>query len=382
MKAISHRSTLVYYDGVQVFEGRDKIGGHYLGVLIETSNVSDRYLIVGVEPELLRQFRVGELDLRTLLLESSVDEWFTSDLTGTLSEPWKLEAHQDPLFSQVFLPEEGFLLNGNISDDGVVREALARRNVVLEFSAEPPEAATNHRIRADTLGRLLIQLQTVIKHAYRNALRDILPKIRNSLDVTDGHLMDVVVPAQPGSFKVKLEAAKQPDMFGSGEVVRALRRLDDVFESAKQPSEAFRLLEAHKGHLAGSYIRLMKFLAENKTGLWYTWADPMNARANHGGVSEGVARTLARDLSDVTSLSTETISLVGEFDKVNRTSGDWGLLTDDGIKSGKITEDGPILNGLQVGKRYQFHCVEHLDIIDASGRERRTLYLRRIEQYP
>jgi len=69
MKTVRHTMTLVYYGGPQVFEARDAIGGHYIAVLVEPVEEKDRYLVAGVEPERLRRFRIGTLDLRSLLVD-------------------------------------------------------------------------------------------------------------------------------------------------------------------------------------------------------------------------------------------------------------------------------------------------------------------------
>ena len=61
MKTIRHTTTLFYYDGPQVFEARDTIGGHYVAVMVEPQDGQDCYLVAGVEPERLRQFRAGLL---------------------------------------------------------------------------------------------------------------------------------------------------------------------------------------------------------------------------------------------------------------------------------------------------------------------------------
>ena len=74
MRPIGQISTLVYYDGVQVFEGLDSVGGHYVGVLIDDSGAADRYLVAGVAPERLRQFRAGAIELRTSFLEAGPGE--------------------------------------------------------------------------------------------------------------------------------------------------------------------------------------------------------------------------------------------------------------------------------------------------------------------
>ena len=47
MMHIRHASTLFYYDGPQVFEARDAIGGHYVAVLAPSDGADDRYLVAG-----------------------------------------------------------------------------------------------------------------------------------------------------------------------------------------------------------------------------------------------------------------------------------------------------------------------------------------------
>ena len=378
MKTIHPTDVLAYYDGVQVFAGRDSIGGNYVGMLVDVVGDYDRYVVTGAKPERLRQFRSGMLDLRTLLLEAPDGEWYLTFADGEYGDPLTLDPQYGHLEQTDFLPEPGFLLDDAPIDDLALLHARERFNIVLEFRVEPPEAADAHRIRMATLGGILNHIQTVVRHAYRKAIKDMPTSAVSRIDTTDAHLMDVVVPASPGSYRVVLEAAKPPDLFGSGELVKGLQRFDDIFTSADNPDAARDLLKDHQGHLAGSYIKLIKFLAEHNTGLWYSWADGMSDNSKHGGVSESVAKQLTELLAGATNLSTESVTLFGEFERVNRSAGDWGLLTDEGVKSGKVAEGGPGLDGLQVGKRYIFHCIEDIEM-DASGRERHILFLQRIE---
>ena len=261
MKTINPTEILVYYDGVDVFVGHDPIGGHYIGMIVDRVGGIDRYLVAGVSPDRLRRFRSGALDLRTIILEAPGGEWFLTQADGEPGQPFVLQPQSGSLLATDFLPDEGFLLDDVPVDDLALQQARERGNVVFEFSAEPPETATGHRIRVATLAGLLSHLQTIVKHSYRNALRDLPTSVRSLIDTTDAHLMDVVVPAMEGSYRVVLEAAKPPDMFGSGELVRGLRRLDEVFVSAENPDEAQEILQAHRGHLAGAYIRLVRFLS-------------------------------------------------------------------------------------------------------------------------
>ena len=379
MKTIYPTAILDYYDGVLAFEGRDDIGGHYVGAALKPAGGYDRYLVTGARPERLRQFRSGTLDLRTLLLEAPGGEWYITLTNSDPGDTLTLELQAGSIADAgEMLPLDGYILDDTPIDDLALQQARERQNVVFEFSAEPPEAATAHRIRMNTLGGLLLQVQQVVKYAYQEAVRDLSPAARRSIDTADGHLMDAVAPAAPGSYRVILEAAKPPDMFGYGELTRGLQRFDEVFAIANHPDAALEMMHKHRGRLAGSFIKLMAFLTVNRTGLDYSWAYPSAQAARYGGVSEAGARQLSAVLSGVTHLGTEHITLVGEFERVNRGRGDWGLLTQDGIKTGVIAEDGPSLNGLQVGKLYRFECQEDTEL-DAAGREKHTLYLSNFE---
>ncbi len=121
MKTIRHTRTLVYYDGVQVFEGRDRTGGYYAGVMIDTTENADRYLVTGVIPERLRQFQSGTLDLRTLLLDNPLGEWYIAQVDDDFVGPLALELQDGLLAKTAFLPEAGFLLDEAPLDDSMQR---------------------------------------------------------------------------------------------------------------------------------------------------------------------------------------------------------------------------------------------------------------------
>ena len=190
----------------------DAIGGHYVAVMIEPQDGRDRYLIAGVEPERLRQFRAGLLDLRTLMIERTETEWHLAVVGSSLNEPLKIIPQVGDLRASSFLPDSGFLLHDRPAEDIALKEARARNNLVLELAADPPEAASEHRIHVGTLVGLLGHVQTMVKHAYGAALRDMSLEARRAIDRSDAHLLDVVVPASGGSFRILLESARNPDL--------------------------------------------------------------------------------------------------------------------------------------------------------------------------
>ena len=372
MKTILHTATLLYYDGPLIFEGRDLIGGHYVASMIDDANGVDIYAVVGVSPESLRRFRAGAIDLKSLMLETPDEQWYIAQPEGGEDVPIRLQPQTSPLAESDFLPDDGLVLYDDYIDDLALIEARVRDNVVFEFSVDPPETARGHRIRAETFAGMLSHVQRMVRHSYHREMRD-----RPARVYKDEYLMDVVIPAAPGSFRVVLEAATPPDMFGYGGLAIAMKRMDEVFESVADPSKAVNRLRDHKGHLARSCINLLGFLADVGAGLRYSWAEPSLTAARHGGVSQADAENLSRILSKVEDIGHEDATLEGELERANRSAGNWALLTKEGVRSGKIRDDEISLNGLQVGKRYRFDCVEEIEV-DSAGGERRVLYLKKI----
>ena len=111
MKSIRHTATLDYYDGPQIFEASDAVGGHYVCVMVEPDGGQDQYLVVEVQGERLQQFRSNTLDLRSLLTERGEQEWFLAKTSGGLDAPLALQPQTTALAASPYLPEPGFLLN-------------------------------------------------------------------------------------------------------------------------------------------------------------------------------------------------------------------------------------------------------------------------------
>ena len=382
MKTIVHHSTLFYYDGPHVFEARDAIGGHYIAVMVGSElpdaaenamrGQGERCLVAGVAPDRLRLFRSGAIDLRSLLRESVPDEHYLAAVDSAIDQPLRLERLATPLVDSEFLPDPGFLLYDRPADDHVLREARERNNFVIGLVTEPPEAVSRHRIHVNTLAGILNRVQALVKYACRAAIGTGCHR-----QVDD--MLDVVVPASAGSFQVILEASNLPDLFGDHDLGRALPRVDLLFENTANADATIAVVKENRGHLAGAYLKLLRFLVQSETSLRYSWAEPTFDRPITHSVSQSDAGRLVEVLSTVDKLASEKITVEGTFERFNRGSGTWGLLTEEGRRTGKIASDGPSLDGLKVGGRYRFHCEEEIEEIDITGRESRTLYLNRHE---
>jgi hypothetical protein len=379
MKTIRHAATLFYYDGPQVFEGRDEIGGHYIAVMVQPSDGRECYLVAGVEPEQLRQFRTGMIDLRSLLLKRAQPEWYLGTAQQGLNEPLLILLQDTPLEDSPYLPELGFVLHDHPATVETLKTAQERQNLVLEVAVEPPESAQENRIHVPTLVELLAHVQNMLKHAYASALRELTESQRRNIDRLDAHLLDVIVPAAAGSFRVVFEAASRPDLFGHNDLARALDIVDDLFENVADPPKALETAKLHRGHLASSYLRLLQFLVKSDSGLRYRWAEPQFVESRGRTVTRAEAAPLADLLATVSNLAAQSVVLVGALKKADVDSGTWRLATHEGNFSGKTQAGGPTLAGLRLESNYRFTCIEEIAELEVSLHEQRSLLLTEYE---
>lgn len=368
MKTVMPNTVLEYYDGIQIFTASDEIGGQYIGTMVGTEGDHGRYLIVGVSPANLHLFRCGEIDLRTLLLASPTYERFSTVATGKFSDPLNLMLLEEPLEHGSLLPEEGFFLEEEPLQDELVSEAKARNNLVLEIITSPPESMSGHRMRANSLGHLILLIQSLLRNAHRAELAPGRRLTRRPISATGAHLMDVTVPAAAGSYRIVMEPANPPDMFGYSELTRAMERVDRVFACGDDPTTARQTLQDHKGHLAGAYIKLMRMLADSETGLRYRWSAADSIESKTASVSRSQAKQLADDLENRIGLSIETVTITGRLEEAGDRLGGWWIADNNGEHHHGRSEDPSKLEGLTIGNYYEFVCIESIEI-DATGRE-------------
>ena len=381
MKTIHHVVTLDYYDGPVLFEARDRIGGHYLAVAGGSRGGDPVYAVVGVSPERLDDFRRGMVDLRDLMAEAGSEEWFVGTQKRT-TEDFDLEPQAIELAASGYLPDSGYKLDAAACSDVAVLDAAQRRhNLVIEFRAEPPEARYGNRIHLNSLVQLLDLMQKLIGHAYRAARREAPKPHQATIPVDEAVLMDVVVPAMPGSFCMLLEAGNQTHDSRESELSQGLRRVDSLFENAgsRNAKPTVALLRQTGGHLATTYVKLLNFLAEEELGFHYTWAEPTFDHARQRSITASRARRLSESIAEFVERESEEVTLVGRLVKADLKTGTWRLESGEASYAGTVDGDRSMLEGLVVGRRYRFSCTEDIETTEATGKEARTLYLEHTE---
>ena len=110
MKQIRHTGTLVYYDGIQVFSGRDEAGACYIGVLADSSSGSGSYVVVEVSAERMHGFHTGSPDLKALLVEEARAGWYLGEVRDGFAGPLTLQEQSGADVETNLTPEDDFVL--------------------------------------------------------------------------------------------------------------------------------------------------------------------------------------------------------------------------------------------------------------------------------
>ena len=383
MKQIHHKNTLVYYDGVQVFDAQDDIGGSYICVLVDTAEIGhDHYLVVGIAPAELQRLRLAEIDLRAAIIGRPGTEWFLVPAATGVQGPLELAARTGEI-PEEYLPGEGLFLGarGAGSPCSAFNEARSRNTVALELSIESPMPSEQHRVPLGLLTGVLGNFGSLLKHAYDRA-RQGTPGPGASARRSDWRrIFDVAVPAIPGSVKVLLLASESPGLFGQTGVAAALEIVDKLAATASAPGNAIQIVKEFQGHTAGAFLRLVQFAAESEISLAYTWASPDRADVSSASISRPQAAALAEVLVSSEKLGTEVKTLTGTLRKVDADKGEWRLKshTDGEEYSGKIGA-GVSLSRVIIDSEYTFICEETTEFAIASGKETQKLTLTSLRE--
>ena len=379
MKTIRHAATLDYYDGPILFEGRDRIGGRYLAAAVDDADDGELlYAVVGVAPPELERFRGGLVDLREVMLEAGSNEWYVASYSSG-TEGFELKPQETPFARSAYLPDEGYTLDPAASSDVALLDTAQRRdNLVIELRAEPPEGADGHRMHVHSLVQMLDLMQKLVGHGYRAAVRELPRNLRSVTPVDEAVLMDVVIPAAAGSFCVLLEAASNDQECGGGELSRGLEVVDALFAGA-QARNGINVLRQTGGRLASTYMKMVNFVAEERVGFRYSWAEPAFSQVRRNSISVNRARRLRDLMGEAVNQELPEVSVMGRLVRADLKTGAWALESATEVYKGTAGPNRSLLSGLVVGRDYRFLCTAEIETKRVTGKEARTFRLESSE---
>ena len=382
-RTLTHQETLVYYDGPELFVGRDQVGCLYLCSLVTVGDDSEKYLCVATSPERLATFRAGELDLRTVLESPETEEHFCAEINAETTEETVLCPLEASAISPDWFPEAGFFLSPELPTSvEVIAESRKRLRAVVHLRMNPPESRSESKITVDKLAEGASIFQRLLRHAYRKALQAVDPTTRSRINSPEFSTLEAF-SMSGGSFTLHLQSSASADLFGYADLQRSFCILDEITEQVGDAEATVSLLRKHKGHLVSAYRDWLGFIKDNGTPIDYEWAMPHSSASVKRSISMEQARSLYEAVRGREDLGEEMLVLEGVVDKVDVPGGQWRLVSEeDGTAHhGKCDPESEVdLAGITVEtQKYRFHCVEHMDRDMTTGRESRTILLRSYE---
>lgn len=378
IKQIKHKATLLYYDGPELIEAQDQIGGSYIGLALDSDTNVFKFLVVGVQPTILRQLRRGEMDLRSLILDSEKFGWYMCE-TNNIEDPINLEEQNVESIPDSLLPNKNVFVNApQDKQNFAMSEANNRSNFVVHLKFEPERSDQAHNLNLRDYGELILGLNSLVVSAGESGvlLDEKFEKSKISLDI--------VTPADKGSLVVLLEASvKDNDMFDPYRLLtHALQKIDGSLRFARNSQNIPDLSKSFGPEYAQKFQIFMEAIERSDADLQYSWAEPRFQVGNIERVSLDYAKSVVNTIKAESNktISEAEKSVSGIFIKFIQGTGRWGLLTDTGLIEGIVegVDRETMLNGLVVGKKYKFDCIEKQSFDQAWRNARPTLILRQI----
>ena len=313
---------------------RDKVGTSYLCALTGSDEEGHSFLAVQISSDRLAALRSGHIDLRLALVEPEMGVCFEGRTIPEM-DPERdrirlLALQANP--PEEWLPDPGFMLSaieGEASDEEVVRDAIARNAPVIVCRVNPPEArGLEAKIDADDLSDYVGHFQSLVRHAFKNIIKKIKETDRKVQIPEDAFKLNVFAFSR-GSFQIHFEARDRPDLFGSSTVGLAMQQVDELMSLSSKPAEeALVGFRKNPGHVLAAYEALMKFASE-RAPFEYRWSDPGMTEARGGFVTPTQAASMVAVLAREDTLRVERFAFRGYFTSVNTDRKPWSWTAHD-----------------------------------------------------
>lgn len=374
MKKLFYKEPLLFYDGLQIFVAEDQFSSKYVCTLVEQSDEKDKYLCVPVSSSRLSAVIRGNIELREIYIATESNELFTvevqtellHDLPASQINPEELPAN--------WLPDHGFFLNVESSDNLVITESVERQRAIIHCHLNPPEARSESKILADNLSQATKLIQRLIKHAFRRSITSLEKNIRTRLSTPDNYQLEVFAFSE-GSFTLHLQSAIPADLVGYVEITKALQIIDRITALVSTPNATVEQVAQLGGHFATAYKDLLKFISDVDTPLEYEWSTPETRTIVRRRITSAQAKPLYDALIERTDIGSETVELIGKLTKVDEKMKTWRITNEEDDKEYNGESETDLAGLIIETQRYKLVCEERLEEERGTGKEFTKLYL-------
>ncbi len=381
MKAssVTLKNVLDYYDGPVLITVVDAVDTTYICELINRVDGFDEFFCVPISQHKLEMFYSGQIDLRSIY-ENPEIRYFSILKVNNYKDAMSLVYIPEESISSEWYPDEGLKLNAYPVelDASIIKDSRTKNAGIIEARLNPPEArGIENKISSVHLMQFLHLFQAVVRHAFKNSLKNLTKELKKSLDIPENYTLDVnATPA--GSFKIQYQITSSFDLFGNFPIESALDIIDKLTLKTDDVEQNLKIIRENRGHFVSSYTNLLKFIIDSDMPVSYSWTTPKKEGVIHRSISTTQALPMYDELNKREELSRTIIDVEGRAFNANEKKNTWAIEAKEDDKTliykGTLSENaGCTVTGITIGKTYKVKLEERLETDVSTGKEK-TIY--------
>lgn len=349
MRTLRLTKILEYYDVPQLFLATDQLNSNFVCMMTEfIAGTGYIYFAVQVSESKLRDFLLGEVDLRQLYISPEVEDAYFRVVVH--NQIISAESFSRDNITESILPDEGYYYEED--DDAENYELVAKtqqeRFTIIRLGFV--DQRNSHEIDTECLAQAISAFQHTVTNCHQ--------KLRGKQNAIEAKLK--VTTFKAASFDVEFKSSAPVDLFGGSELSDTFAKIDSLMRTSEE-DEFKSILRSVQGRTVSNYKNFIKILEENNLAIKYKWVSSI---ADKSVVSTVVPKERVSQIYELLTrneeLASEEVEYTGVFLASSVENGKWSLRAEDIDKpiNGE-SEDFNLLSGVTIErKRYRIRCRE------------------------
>ncbi len=349
MRTLRLTKILEYYDVPQLFLATDLLNSNFICMMTEfIAGTGYIYFAVQVSESKLRDFLLGEEDLRQLYLSPEVEDAYFRVVVH--NQIISAESFSRENITESILPDEGYYYeeDDDVENYELIAKTQQERFAILRLGFV--DQRNSHEIDAECLARAI--------SAFQHTVADCHQKLRGKQNAIEAKLK--VTCFQAASFDVEFKSSSPLNLFGSSDLSETFAKIDTLMRTTDE--DAFKdILRSVQGRTVSNYRNFIRILEENNLAIKYKWVSSI---ADSSVVSTEVPQERVSQIYELLTrndeLASEEVEYIGVFLASSVENGKWTLRAENIDKPVNGESDNfNLLSGVTIeSKRYRIHCRE------------------------
>ena len=361
----------------ELFIAKDEVDTNFICMLYEIIDNNPNYFATAISPKRISKFVKGEIELRTIITEPEITEWYNFEINANGIFASKIEFDKIP---EKHLPDKGFFLNDEIIDNSLITEEVFQKNNAVVHLAVSDEF-DDFGADTDDLADIFKLYSVILENCFKKGVEEhkIKGKSKKGVIIPMNYKLRAFNSSR-ASFNVHLYSKSQKDLFGNCIIEFGLEKIDQILSEYKTEDELITKLRSVKGHTINSFTKLLKKIIDEKLKIKHKWFSPNQKSIHYHTLDFNKAEKLYAILNKTEGLTEEIREFVGVFVQADVERGTWRIKSSDDGKeySGQAIPDE--LKGITLDTvKYKLSCQEIIEEYSVTEKEKTKYIFKSVE---